>query len=251
MSISRTISLMRRTIVTRKKYLKHWAQRRNEHAYATNDNRAVPQSYIRAHIDFVRFLHIQKFEWIACVLQQIAGTRQFLHQWREFMVITAIVVQLNLSYQLDFDALMLQFATGLLQRDIHLKREQSVWALEWACYVFFSTESHYAVLLHAKQTWSRYSTMQTAQCLFNVSRLQAHMCVPCPYLARHCFTIIVQQILFLFAILCFHFGQFTCVGSVKKYVDVCWLAKPEKILQKNRIESEISCAVNRSTSPKV
>lgn len=75
----------------------------------TTDNghpQEIPESDIRPNIDFVRFLHIIEIERIACVLYEISGPSQFTDQRGELMMVTPIVVQLNLSYKLDFYSLV-------------------------------------------------------------------------------------------------------------------------------------------------
>ena len=85
---------------------------------------ALPQFDIGPCVGLIRLLHVDKLEVVVGVLEEVTRPRQFLDQGEKVMMIPTVVVQLDLSNQLDFDSIVIQARPGFPQLNIHLPKRQ-------------------------------------------------------------------------------------------------------------------------------
>ena len=90
------------------------------------DFNSLPQSDIGSCVALVRFLDLIKLEIESRVLGQVAGSGQLFDEGEELVVVAPVVVELDLTDELDLDALMFETARLPVQGYVHLKRKKNI-----------------------------------------------------------------------------------------------------------------------------
>lgn len=85
----------------------------------------VPQPHVGARVALEGLLDVCKLEIVGGVVRQFARPSELLHQARELVMVAAVIVELDLTDELNLDTLMLQFA-GLPQADRYLERRKEL-----------------------------------------------------------------------------------------------------------------------------
>ena len=88
-----------------------------------SNSKEVSQANIGSSVRFVRLLNINELKGVTCVGSQVSWSSQVFDEGCEFMMIPSILIKFNLSNELDFDTMMLQFLAMFLQCDVDLQKE--------------------------------------------------------------------------------------------------------------------------------
>ena len=81
----------------------------------------LPEPDICSSVALVWLLHLVKLEIKGGVLGQLSGPGQLLDEGEELVVVAAIVVELDLTDELDLDALVLKSVGFAMKGNVDLK----------------------------------------------------------------------------------------------------------------------------------